>query len=52
VIAIAHRLSTLKNMDHIAVLDKGKISEKGTHAQLIRRQKSVYRELWDRQQRV
>ena len=35
VIAIAHRLSTLKNMDRIVVLDKGKVVEEGTFAELL-----------------
>ena len=35
VIAIAHRLSTLKNMDRIIVLDKGKIAEEGTFDELL-----------------
>lgn len=35
VIAIAHRLSTLKNMDKIIVLDKGKIVEEGTFGELL-----------------
>jgi ATP-binding cassette subfamily B protein len=34
-IAIAHRLSTLKNSDRILVLDKGRIVEQGTHEQLL-----------------
>ncbi len=37
VIAIAHRLSTLKEMDRIVVMDKGKIVESGSHPALIRR---------------
>ena len=34
-IFIAHRLSTIKNCDRIFVMDKGKIIEAGTHAELI-----------------
>lgn len=34
VVVVAHRLSTVKNADHIVVLDKGVIIEQGTHAQL------------------
>lgn len=50
VIAIAHRLSTLKYMDRIIVLDKGKIVEEGTHTQLIRDKKSLYKKLWELQE--
>jgi len=35
VIAIAHRLSTIAAMDRLVVLDRGKIIEQGTHAELI-----------------
>ena len=35
VIAIAHRLSTLKEMDRLIVMDKGKIIEEGSHDYLI-----------------
>ena len=34
-LVIAHRMSTIENADCILVLDKGKIVESGTHAQLI-----------------
>ena len=47
-IAIAHRLSTLRNMDRIIVLDKGVIVEQGTHAQLLRKKGEYYR-LWQMQ---
>lgn len=49
VIAIAHRLSTLKHMDRIILLDKGKIVEEGKHDQLISKEQSLYRKLWDMQ---
>ena len=50
VIAIAHRLSTLKHMDRIVVLDKGAIIEQGTHDQLISNEHSLYKKLWDYQE--
>jgi ATP-binding cassette subfamily B protein len=34
VVVVAHRLSTVKHADQIVVIDKGKIVEKGTHAEL------------------
>ncbi|AWN81680.1 ABC transporter ATP-binding protein [Candidatus Cardinium hertigii] len=50
VIAIAHRLSTLKHMDRIIVLDHGKIVEQGTHEQLMEKPDNLYRELWELQE--
>lgn len=48
VIAIAHRLSTLRHMDQIAVMDKGKIVELGSHADLLA-SKGIYAKLWAHQ---
>ncbi|AZZ59773.1 peptidase domain-containing ABC transporter [Riemerella anatipestifer] len=42
VIIIAHRLSTVKNADQIVVLDKGEISELGTHQELVEKRGSYY----------
>lgn len=43
VIAIAHRLSTLKEMDRLIVMDNGKIAEEGTHDELIARKSAYWR---------
>ena len=48
VIAVAHRLSTLREMDRIVVMDKGRIVETGTHAALLR-QKGLYHSFYDMQ---
>jgi ATP-binding cassette subfamily B protein len=50
VIAIAHRLSTLKHMDRIIILDEGTIVEEGTHDELMKRKDSLYKKLWEYQQ--
>jgi ATP-binding cassette subfamily B protein len=48
VIAIAHRLSTLRHMDIIVVMDKGKIVEQGSHAELLAK-RGIYAKLWNHQ---
>ena len=47
-IAIAHRLSTLRNMDRIVVMRNGRIIESGSHSALLRRD-GAYKKLWDMQ---
>ncbi len=48
-IVIAHRLSTVVHADQIVVLDAGRIAERGTHAELLRRN-GLYADMWARQQ--
>ena len=48
VILVSHRLSTLIDCDGIIVLERGKVSSMGTHAQLLKQSK-VYQELWYQQ---
>lgn len=47
-IVVAHRLSTVANLDRIVVLEGGKIIEDGPHAELIK-QDGEYAMLWNRQ---
>lgn len=47
-LVIAHRLSTIADADQILVMDKGRIVERGTHAQLLAAG-AVYAQMWERQ---
>jgi ABC-type multidrug transport system fused ATPase/permease subunit len=49
VFAIAHRLSTLKNMDRLIVINKGEIVESGTHEELLLQNNSLYSKIWHMQ---
>lgn len=46
VIMIAHRLSTVKNVDKIYVVDNGRIVEEGSHETLVEN-KGIYSRMWD-----
>ena len=47
-IAVAHRLSTVAGMDRLVVLDRGRVVEQGTHAELLAAG-GGYAKLWQRQ---
>ncbi|MGZ5986797.1 MAG: ABCB family ABC transporter ATP-binding protein/permease [Caulobacteraceae bacterium] len=49
-LVVAHRLSTISDADQILVLRRGKIVERGTHAELLDR-RGEYAALWKRQTR-
>ncbi len=48
-LVIAHRLSTIVDADEIIVLAEGRIAERGTHTDLLRRD-GLYAAMWRRQQ--
>ncbi|KAG9760757.1 hypothetical protein KCU73_g2727, partial [Aureobasidium melanogenum] len=47
-IAVAHRLSTVQSADVVFVFDEGKVVEKGSHSELVKRQ-GVYWEMCQNQ---
>ena len=47
---IAHRLSTVVDADQILVMDKGRIIERGSHRELLARNK-IYAQMWNLQKR-
>ena len=46
VIVVAHRLSTILEMDRIVVIDGGRVVDEGTHQQLLKK-KGIYKTLWE-----
>ena len=50
-IMIAHRLSTVRGVDQILVLDHGEIVQRGSHEDLVEAD-GLYRHLWEAQTRV
>jgi ATP-binding cassette subfamily B protein len=47
VVIVAHRLSTVRHADNIVVLDRGKVTESGTHASLTAMKGTYYRLIKD-----
>jgi len=48
-VVVAHRLSTVRALDRLLVLDKGRIAEEGSHEKLIQLHNGLYRRLFERQ---
>ena len=46
-IVVAHRLSTIMQMDRIVVIDGGKIVEQGKHEELLKIREGLYQRLWE-----
>jgi ABC-type multidrug transport system fused ATPase/permease subunit len=49
VIAVAHRLSTIRKMDRIVVVKDGHIVEEGSHDLLLKIENGLYQRLWNLQ---
>jgi ATP-binding cassette subfamily B protein len=47
VIAIAHRLSTVMNMDRLIVMEEGAVVLSGTHNELLAHESNLYKKLWE-----
>ena len=48
VVMVAHRLSTVRHMDRILVIDGGRLAEEGTHEELMARN-GIYAEMFRKQ---
>ena len=48
-VMVAHRLSTIAHADRIYVLQKGKVVESGSHAELLKNHEGLYAALWKEQ---
>ena len=51
VLAIAHRLSTLRSMDRIIVLEEGRIVEDGSPQELLEKSNSLFKHMWEHQKK-
>lgn len=49
VIAIAHRLSTLKKMDRLVIIDGGRIAEDGSPNTLLKKTHGLFKNMWEHQ---
>ena len=48
VLFITHRITSARHADRIVVVDQGKVSQEGTHAQLVKKD-GIYKHFWDLQ---
>jgi ATP-binding cassette, subfamily B, bacterial len=48
-LVVAHRLSTVRALDRLLVMERGRVIEEGSHDALIRREGGLYRRLFERQ---
>lgn len=48
-IIVSQKIKSIQNCDQIIVLSDGKISQQGTHAELIKNEKGIYRKIYDSQ---
>jgi ABC-type multidrug transport system fused ATPase/permease subunit len=51
VLAIAHRLSTLRAMDRIIVLEEGQIVEDGNPQELLEKKDGLFKHMWEHQKK-